>query len=74
VLLADVAKDLNVSIARVRWVVTAKRWNSRFRGFKSLDLEIGSCSRLHSFDVYDGGSYREVLTALVGYETDRGAT
>jgi hypothetical protein len=72
VLLADVASDLNVSIAQVRWVVTAKRWNSRFRGLKSPDSEIRP-GRLHSFDAYDGGSYREVYTALVGYENDRGA-
>jgi len=72
VLLADVAKDLNVSIAQVRWVVTAKRWKSRFRGLKSLDFEIGR-SRLHSFDAYDGWSYREACKGLVGYENDRGA-
>ncbi len=73
VLLTDVAKDLNVSIAQVRWVVTAKRWNSRFRGLSSFDPEVGGPSRLRSFDTYDGGSYREVYTALVGYESDRGA-
>ncbi len=72
VLLADVAKDLNVSIAQVRWVVTAKRWNSRFRGLSRFDREAGSPNQLRSFDTYDGGFYREVCDGLVRYETDKG--
>jgi hypothetical protein len=69
VLLADVAKDLNISIAQARWVVTAKRWNSRFRGLNCFDPEIGA-NRLRSFDAYDGGSYRATFEELVGCESN----
>lgn len=72
VLLADVAKDLNVDVARVRWVVVAKQWNGRFRGLRCFDPEIGA-NRLRSYDSYDGGSYRQAFKELLEYESNEGA-
>jgi hypothetical protein len=68
VLLTDVAKDLNVSIAQVRWVVTAKRWNSRFRGLSRFyHPGTGGLLTFHSY--YDG-SYDQACEELPGYESN----
>ena len=71
VLLADVARDLNVDVARVKWVVVAKRWSGRFRALRCSDPEFGA-NRLCSYDSYDGGSYRQAFKELLGYETNEG--